>query len=340
MALSRPSWGWWGLALAVLLTAAPAAAPQSNSPAPPANASSAKPKPPAEAQAPAPAPTKAQDDRIEIENADDYSYDPATKMHYLRGRVVVKTRDVRLTCDAADYNDDADTMKASGNLKVVDKNGTLTGDLLEADFNQELMIFTGHVQVLAQKRAASQKLRTAEEPATALVRDKPQTQTPGAPADGRNRPGQAAEPNTPAKGPGKGQTIPFKEYEYRKTLITCERVEYYYADDQKRMIATPRVKAVQEKRTVFADQAVFEDIARTVTLTGNVLIQTQDGDELHCAKAVISLDDEWVKAEKVSGITPRKRNQPAAPAAPAAPPASGQPAAPPVSPPAPPQPPA
>ena len=79
------------------------------------------------------------------------------------------------------------------------------------------------------------------------------------------------------------------------------------------MIATPRVKAIQEDKTVWADQAVFEDIPRLVTLTGNVVLHTEKGDEMHCTKAVVSVDDDWVQAENMSGVTLRKsKKEPAA----------------------------
>jgi lipopolysaccharide assembly outer membrane protein LptD (OstA) len=107
-----------------------------------------------------------------------------------------------------------------------------------------------------------------------------------------------------------------EDYWEKKTTITCERLEYYYADDVKKMIATPRVKAIQEDKTVWADQAVFEDITRLVTLTGNVVLHTEKGDEMRCTKAVVSVDDDWVQAENMTGVTLRKnKNAPAKPAA-------------------------
>jgi putative transposase len=76
-----------------------------------------------------------------------------------------------------------------------------------------------------------------------------------------------------------------------KTTITCERVEYYYNDSVKKMIATPRVKMVQEDKTVWANTAVFEDIPRLVTLTGDVVLTTDKGDEIRC----LTVTDEFTK---------------------------------------------
>lgn len=296
--------------LALVLTA-PVALSQGN-PVPSEHASTTTKAKPATGEAPAAAekaPAAKEDRRVIIENADDYRYDPTTKMHYLRGHVVFTTRDMRMTCDAADYNADADTMKASGNLRASDKSSVITGDLMEADFGREVIVVTGNVTVVAQKKPESQKVK-GDTPATALSVDKGARKDKPAAADGRNPAPQTLAPEVPdGKTDTKRPPERFGEYSYKRTVITCEHLEYFYGDDQKRMVATPRVKAVQEERTVFADQAVYEDIPRLVTLTGNVIVEAKNGDELHCIKAVVALDDDWVKAEKISGVTLRKAKE-------------------------------
>jgi lipopolysaccharide assembly outer membrane protein LptD (OstA) len=319
---------WLTAVLLALLLAAPLAVPQGNAIQPAAGTGTANDKAPpgagsgaAKGQGSGASDTK--NDTVTVEWADDLGAESMDGPFHLRGKVSILTRDARLICDTADYDRKASTVKASGHLKITDPSAVITGDLLDADTDKELFIVTGHVQIIAQKKADSQPRKPQAEPGMELSRDKGTRKTTAV-ADGRNKPGSAPEPNTPAKAPGKGKALTGKEARYRKTVVTCDRVEYYYAEDQKRMIATPRVKAVQQDRTVFADQAVYEDLPGLITLTGNVLIQTADGDEMRCEKAVVSVDDETVKAEKVSGTTLRKRKGEGPKPPPAPPTGSGE----------------
>lgn len=259
------------------------------------------------------------DDRVIIEYADLLQSESDTGPHHLRGNVRIMARDVRLLCDAADYDEATNSLTASGNLKVLGKEATITGDLLAADFDRELMTVTGNVQIVAQKKADSQRVKDESASTMSVSRDKGPRKEIALVPDGRNAPQPSADTNDRANVPGKGRPLPAGEAKYRRTVITCERVEYYYAEDEKRMVATPRIKAVQDDRTVYANEAVYQDLERLITLTGDVRIRSKDGDEMHCEKAVIHVDEEWVKADKVSGVTLRKRN--AAPEEP--PPQSG-----------------
>ncbi len=310
----------WRCLLALLfgaiLLVAPTALPQQRA-APPADSNEGKAAKAAGNETSTAPDTPEQDDRVIIEWADLLQSESDTGPHHLRGNVRILTRDVRLYCDAADYDEQANSMTASGNLKVVDKEATITGDLLTADFDDEFITVTGNVRIVAQKKPDSQGVRGAPDWKASVSRDKgPHKHTP-APPDGQNLSRAAAEANAPDKAPGKGKPLPPGEARYRPTYITCERVDYYYADDQKRMVATPRVKAVQQDRTVFANEAVYQDLERLITLTGDVLIQSRDGDEMRCEKAVIHVDEEWVKADKVSGVALRKKKaEPRAPTPP------------------------
>ncbi len=297
-------WRYWlTLALSGLLLAAPMARPQGNvaPPAEPNTAKAAKTEPAASGEG------AAEDDQVKIEFAQTLQSDSETGPHHLRGNVRIVTRGVRLLCDAADYDENTSSLVASGNLKIIDKEAVITGDLLTADLDRELMTVTGNVQVVAQKKPESQQVKDGEAVALSVSRDKAPPKAAAIAPDGRNTPQPTAEGNDPDKAPGKGKPLPAGEARYRRTVITCERVEYYYADDEKRMVATPRVKAVQEERTVYADEAVFQDLERLITLTGDVRIQSKNGDEMQCTKAVVHVDEEWVKAEGVSAATLHKR---------------------------------
>ena len=253
---------------------------------------------------------KSDEERVKIESADKMAYDPDTKTYHLTGNVVFSNKDSRLYCDQADYNEEADTAKATGHLRATDPSSVITGDLMEADFGKKLTVVTGNVTIVTQKK----KNKTSDETAATSL-SKADKGTPGLQkAQGNTASGEtaaSAPKDKSSKEPSTG-----KDYQEKKTTITCERLEYYYADDVKKMIATPRIKAIQEDKTVWADQAVYEDIPRLITLTGNVVLNTEKGDEMHCTSAVISVDDNWVKAENISGVTLRKnKNEPTKPAA-------------------------
>lgn len=290
-----------------------------NKPAAPPKATA---KPRVAAQ-PAPAEKPAEgkdDDRLIIEHADNFRYDPDTKIYHMTGNVVFANKDMKLYCDQADYNEEADTARAWGHLRAVDPNSVITGDLLEADFNQDLAIITGSVTVVTQK-----KNKVGEKPQPALEKPAPAGATLAT-----NKPHAAPEQAAPSKNDQNKEPETFDEYWENKTTITCERLEYYFADDVKRMIATPRVKAVQEDKTVWADRAVHEDLLDLLTLTGNVVLTKTNGDEMRCNKAVISTEEDWIQAEGMSGVTLRKKKDGTAdkPAEPAPAPAASPPAQP------------
>lgn len=268
-----------------------------------------------------------ENDRVTIEHADNFRYDPNTKTYHVTGNVVFVNKDMRLHCDQADYHEDTDTAKATGHLRVTSPDSVITGDLIDADFGKKLAVVTGNVRVITQKK---QNEKDGGTPAAGL--DKSDKSTATLATDAAN--GPAAPPAASAdKGKGKGDKDPehVEDYWQRKTTITCERLEYYYEDDVKKMIATPRVKAVQEDKIVWADQAIYEDIPRLITLIGNVVLNTEKGDEMQCAKAVISVDDDWVRAENMKGMTLRKsKNEPAKPVAKPATKPAAQPAPPPA----------
>ena len=236
-------------------------------------------------------------DRVHIEQMDSIRYEPASSTFYARGNVVFAHKDVHVYCDEGDYHEDTDKAEARGHLRATDPSSTVTGDLMEADFGRELVIITGNVTILTR-----QKENQAAEGKGEVSQRKPKaTGKPAGdakPAADGNAPGDTAKPPTADKTkPDKQTDDDIEEMKHKLTTITCERVEYWYADDVKRMIATPRVKAVQEGKTAWADRAVYDDISRLVTLTGNVIVKTDKGDEMHCTKVVVSVDDDTMQAE-------------------------------------------
>lgn len=231
------------------------------------------------------------EDRARIESADHLRYDPAEAMYYLDGNVVFSHKDIKLYCDEAVYDYDNNSAVATGNPKVVDPETTITGDVIEADFEDEIATIAGNVTAVTQKK----------------------------PEEGGEAP--AGDEEEDEDEPPRD----LEELHEKKTTITCEKVVYEYGDDVERITATPRVKAVQEDKTVYADKAVYEEKKDLITLTGDVRILTDKGDELRCPKAVISVEEDWIRAENVQVVGKRREDQDEEEAEPEQPPAEEQP---------------
>ncbi len=265
---------------------------------------------------------KPEAERVIIEHADLLRRDAARKLYQLRGNVVFARRDMKMYCDEAEYNEETDTAVARGHLRITDPNTVITGDLLEVDFGKEIAVVTGNVTIITQKKG-NKPTATA-----AVTQEKPLKSAPRAQEAAGQKP---SPPSNGAQKPKRASREPerLEEYWEKKTVITCERVEYHYADNVKKIIATPRVKAVQEDKTVWADTVIYEDIPRQLTLTGNVILQTDKGDEMRCLKVVVSLDEDWLEAEGASIVTFRRKKTEEKPAPSSSPPAgeSASPAA-------------
>lgn len=212
---------------------------------------------------------KEDENRARIESADLLTYDPAEAVYHLSGNVVFSHRDIKLYCDEATYDYDENSAVATGNPRVVTEDTTVTGTVIEADFDAEVVTIADKVTVVTQrKRENGQQEASSDE-----------------------------EPRT------------IEDYWEKKTTITCDRIVYEYADDVKRITATGRVKAVQEDKTVYADQAVYQELEDLITLTGNVRVITDRGDEFRCPRAVISVAEDWIRAEQVTGVGKRREQQ-------------------------------
>ena len=46
-----------------------------------------------------------------------------------------------------------------------------------------------------------------------------------------------------------------------------------------------------------------------MTLTGNVRVLTDEGDEIRCPRAVIAIEDDWIRAEDITGIVLRREKE-------------------------------
>jgi len=227
-----------------------------------------------------------KEERVKLINADSLFRDKAAGVYYCKGNVVFSHKEIMLYCDEAEYYDKTDTAKAFGHLKIVDPEATITGDLMEANFEDKITVVTGNVRILAQKKN--------EEDENGGKEEQPGSTTPAA----------ASTTSEEGKEPER-----LEDYAKKLTTITCDKVDYYYDEDVKKAIATGNVKAVQEDKTAWAEQAIYEQIPDQVTLIGNVRLETDDGDEFQTPKAIISIAEDWIRAENVTGITLRREEK-------------------------------
>ncbi len=248
-----------------------------------------------------------EEDVVRVEHADQLNWDATEKTAHLSGNVVFSHEDVKLYCDESWYNDRDETARAIGHLKVVDPETTIVGDLITADFDEEKMVITGNVRMVTQRK----KKKSSEE-------SKPEEQPSNS-----SESSESAEAVTTSGEESEEEEEPekLKDYWEKKTTITCQKIVYYYADDVKKALLYGPLKAVQEDKTAWADEAVYEDLEDTITLTGNVRVVTDEGDELRCPKAVIAIEEDWIRAEDISGLWLRRKKEEKKEETPPAPPA-------------------
>jgi len=248
---------------------------------------------PAGAQEAAPkaetAPKTEEDQRVNIDHADHMRYDGQKKLFFLTGNVQMTHKEVTLYCDEARYNEEADTARAVGHLRVVDPDNNLTGDLINADFGKKLIVITGNVRLVTQRKPKPETAGAA--PGTPPAAGTPPETPPAAPAE------------TTATGSERPEH--FQGYREKLTTITCERIDDWY--DEKRVVATGNVKAVQEDKTVTAADAVYDEDRDIVVLTGNpVRVVMENGNQFETPKATISVEEDWVEADTVRAVMKRE----------------------------------
>lgn len=213
------------------------------------------------------------EDRARIESADHLRYDAGEGMYYLTGNVILSHKDIKLYCDKATYDYDNNSAVAEGNPRVVNPDTTVTGDIIEADFDEEVATISGNVIAVTQRK-----------------RD-----------DGEEQPAEGEEEEEVPRD--------LDELRDKLTTITCPKVVYRYNEEVKTVHATGRIKAVQEDKTLYADEAFYEELKDIVTLTGDVRVITDKGDEFRCPKAVISVEEDWLQAESITGVAVRREDE-------------------------------
>ncbi len=243
---------------------------------------------------------KEEDQRVNVEHADRMRYDGENKLFFLTGSVVMTHKDITLYCDEAQYNEEADTARATGSLKVTSPESTVGGDLITADFDRKLVVITGNVHLVTQRKPKAAEGQE-ESPGSPAPQSGGATRSPGPTS------GAAATPGTEAASE-QGRPERFRDYHEKLTTITCERIDYWY--EEKRLIATGNITVVQEDKTVTADDAVYDEENDIVTLTGRpVRLLRENGDEFETPKVTISVEDNWIDADSVRAVMQRKEEK-------------------------------
>jgi lipopolysaccharide export system protein LptA len=82
----------------------------------------------------------------------------------------------------------------------------------------------------------------------------------------------------------------------KPSTTTCDRLTYDYAT--KHGVATGHVVVVQEERTLWADEGIYDQRAELITLKGNVRLRNSGEDELkeltNADTVTISLENDWI----------------------------------------------
>lgn len=87
-----------------------------------------------------------------------------------------------------------------------------------------------------------------------------------------------------------------KDKEWRKkTILTCDKIEYYYGEG--RAVATGNLKILHDKWTITGDEAVYLEKDEVATITGNVKAVDEEGRTIQCPKATVSTAEDWVELE-------------------------------------------
>jgi lipopolysaccharide assembly outer membrane protein LptD (OstA) len=250
---------------------------------------------------------KEADEPVHIEHADLMTYDPEKNLYFLTGNVHFRHKDTHLYCDKAEYNEDEDTARATGNLKIVQPETTVTGDLITADFGEEVADIDGNVRLVTQKKKEEKAEGEAVTPAP-----------PEAPKEGEQKEGR------------------WEKYKEKVTIVTCNHIRYWY--EEKRAVATGNVVAEQEDKKVYGEEAEYVEKEDLLTLKGDPVKAVMDNGN--------TFTTPWVKAEvegeqfwtgPIIGIFKREKKDETKPAEGQPAPPAGQPGTPGL-PPAPPPP--
>lgn len=338
------AWGVLGAALLTTLTLAAAQTPGAGKAQPGPAASKTAPSQPSEK------PQSEQDedkDKVVVENADRLRYDGDRKVYVLEGNVRMRHKDVVLTCDYAEYWEERDEAEARGHLLLRDPESSITGDVIRVDFTDEIAAVEGNVVIVTQKRkkgeqegAAGGSMGGQTKPGSGATahggEPEPAKASQGSSVGAKQETAKTQQAGGETEEEGRPKSI--REARERRTTIYCPRLRYRYTEGQRYAWISGPIRAEQKGRQAWADQAEYDDEEGVLKLLGNVRVKTDEGDEFTCPAAVVSVEEEWLRAEKISGIAIRRKKKteesspPATASQQTAPPAEAKQPSPPVPP--------
>jgi lipopolysaccharide assembly outer membrane protein LptD (OstA) len=236
---------------------------------------------------------KPSEEPVHIEHADLLSYDPEQNLYFLTGNVHFRQEDTHLYCDEAQYNEDEDTARAKGNLKIVQPETTITGDLITADFGEKFADIAGNVRIITQKKKE----------------EKAKPEGEGAPKEG----GEATpKGEAPPAAEGEQKEGRWEEFKTKVTTVTCDQVRYWY--DETRALATGSVVAVQEDKKVTADEAEYVEKDDLLTLKGNpVQASMEDGSQFTAPWVKVEVEGERFWTGPIIGTFKKEKKEEAKP---------------------------
>ncbi len=190
------------------------------------------------------------------------------------------------------------SQKAEGNARV--------SNLTMAEVDQDDAVFTSDVMVVHSEKNVHEFTCTGNpvftDPESHVTADKVVAYSSPRRAQFT---GNVKMINTPKpKKDPKDQGNDMKN-EIRNTpsTTTCESMDYDYAN--KTALAKGNVVVVQKKRTLWADQAVYNQKAELITMTGNVRMENTGDDELKelndADVVTISLENDWIEIRPKDG---------------------------------------
>lgn len=257
-------------------------------------------------------------DKVVVENADRLRYDGDRKVYVLEGNVRMKHKDVVLTCDYAEYWEERDEAEARGHLLLRDPESSITGDVIRVDFTDEIATVEGNVVIVTEKRKKGEQegaaggspggqTKPSSEASAPSSESEPAKASQGSSAGAKQETAKTQQPGGEAEEEGRPKSI--REARERRTTIYCPRVRYRYTEGRRYAWISGPIRAEQKGRQAWADQAEYDDEEGVLKLLGNVRVKTDEGDEFTCPAAVVSVEEEWLRAEKISGIAIRKKKK-------------------------------
>ena len=99
---------------------------------------------------------EAEESVVNIE-ADNVTYDKSTDKMFFEGNVIVTQEDIILTAQEADFDVDKKIGNIKGEIKLVQTNITITGEMLEAYLNDKRYIFQEKVILIQERKDKEEK---------------------------------------------------------------------------------------------------------------------------------------------------------------------------------------